>query len=122
MRRRTGILVLVVAALLLETVFVIQYADTRARLSETLEQRVLGEMRIKGLYIKRFLSQSEIALKNHVWDAERLLDKPDSMYHVCRLLVENSDLTLLAIQYTPHVETAVLEETLTLKNRSVPYR
>ncbi len=88
LKRHTGILVLVAAALLLEAVFAIQYVNMRARLSETMEQRVLSEMRIEALYIKRFLSQSENVLKNHVWDAERLLDEPDSMYHVCRRLLE----------------------------------
>ena len=91
LKRHTGILVLVAAALLLEAVFAIQYVNMRARLSETMEQRVLSEMRIEALYIKRFLSQSENVLKNHVWDAERLLDEPDSMYHVCRRLLEGSD-------------------------------
>ncbi len=46
---------LVAAALLLEAVFAIQYVNMRARLSETMEHRVLSEMRIEALYIKRFL-------------------------------------------------------------------
>ena len=92
LKRRMGILVLVAAALLLEAVFAIQYVDTRNRLSETLEHSVLGEKRVKALYIKRLLSQPEIALSNHVWDAERLLNQPDSMYHVCSRLVKSSDL------------------------------
>ncbi len=50
MKRRTGILVLVVAALLLETVFVIQYADTRARLSETLAAYLLEAIAIFALH------------------------------------------------------------------------
>lgn len=41
---------LVAAALLLETVFVIQYADTRARLSETLAAYLLEAIAIFALH------------------------------------------------------------------------
>jgi sigma-B regulation protein RsbU (phosphoserine phosphatase) len=103
LKPRMAVFVLVTAALLLEAMSLLQYFDARRRLRDTLEDRVLSELIIKALYIRRTMLMAEVAVRNHVWDAERLLAEPDSMYNVCRRVVEqNEDIGSCGIAFRPY--------------------
>ena len=74
------------AAVLLELVSGIQYFYTRGLLEDELESHAESELTMKAILIKGTLNAAENALSDHVWDALRNLEKPDSLFHVAERL------------------------------------
>ena len=98
-----GVLLIITAAVLLELIVVIQSGYFRNEITKNLRFRAERELRAKDLAIQNILQQVETAVKNHVWDAERLLDYPDSSYAVTRRLVEqNSNITGSSLSFIPN--------------------
>ncbi len=98
-----GVLLIITAAVLLELIVVIQSGYFRNEITKNLRLRAERELRAKDLAIRNILKQVETAVKNHVWDAERLLVYPDSSYAVTRRLVEqNSNITGSSLSFIPN--------------------
>lgn len=83
-------LLIIGAAILLEVTSAIQFHYVRDKISADLQLRANNELEAKSLAIRNLLYTAESAVRNHVWDAQRLLDQPDSMYSVARRLVEQN--------------------------------
>lgn len=79
LRSRTGLLVIITAALLLELLSASQYYFTRNMVEEQLEKRAEGELTLKAILIKNNLNSAEDILKNHIWDIRENLSHPDSI-------------------------------------------
>ena len=100
--RLKGFAIVVVAAVMLELTSAVQYHYAREELKEEVRLRSESELRAKGFAMRHILATVEAAVDNHVWDAERLLDTPDSMYAVVRRVVEqNPDIIGSAISFIP---------------------
>ena len=98
-----GILLIVVAALMLEAISMIQYRYAREEIAIDLHLRAQSELMAKSLSIQNILSQVESAVDNHVWDAERLLPWPDSAYTVVKRLVEqNPEIIGSSLSFEPN--------------------
>ncbi|MBQ3752117.1 MAG: hypothetical protein II864_01060 [Prevotella sp.] len=92
-RKRTGLLIIVLAAVLLEILSAAQYYSTDILMEEQLEKRAESELTLKAILIKSRLNSAEDDLKNHVWDICENLTHPDSaaqsigrMIHLSRFL------------------------------------
>lgn len=68
LRKRAGLVIIVLAAALLELLSGAQYLSTHQLLEETLEKRVESELTLKAILIKSTLNSAEDILKNHIWD------------------------------------------------------
>ena len=95
-----GIILIVVAAVLLIVIYIVQYNFARKEINEDLKLRAESELSAKSLAIQSMLIQVETAVKNHIDDATRQLNSPDSMYNVVKSLVSlNPILTGSAISF-----------------------
>lgn len=83
-----SLVVIVLAALLLELVSAVQYYYAHQLLEEELEHRVLTELTVESFALKQTLNSTEQTLKEHLWDVERNLQQPDSMYPVLRRVIQ----------------------------------
>ncbi len=82
-----SLVVIVLAALLLELVSAVQYYYARELLEEELEYRVLTELNVESYVLKQTLNSTEQTLQEHLWDVERNLHEPDSMFSVLHRMV-----------------------------------
>lgn len=80
LRNRTGLLIIITAALLLELLSASQYYFTRMLMEEQLEKRAESELTMKAILIKSNINSAEDILKNHIWDLRENLYQPDSVY------------------------------------------
>lgn len=97
-----GILLMVAASIVLGVILLAEDRYVRDEISDGLSQRAYSELMAKSLVIRNMLEQVESAVDNHVWDAERLLPYPDSMYNVAARLVEqNPEITGSSISFIP---------------------
>ena len=76
------ILNIVIAAVVLELISALQFYHTQQLLADELEKRAESELAMKALVIKSALNLSENSLWGHLWDLERNISKPDSLYDV----------------------------------------
>ena len=82
MRKLTGLTVIIVAAILLQTISAVQYYYTRNLLEEELEKRAESELMIKILIVKNTLNMAEHSLEGQQWNIIRNIAYPDSLYGV----------------------------------------
>jgi len=102
-KKKFGIAVLVVAALLLECTSLVQYWFAREGIREEVVHRAQSELKVKSLTIENFLVEVETAIKNLAWIAEEQIQSPDSMYSVARrLLINNPDIVGGGFAFTPN--------------------
>lgn len=95
-----GIILVVVAALLLISIYVIQYKFTNNEINEDVRLRSQNELIAKSLTIQGVLNEVEAAVRNHTEDVIRNLNHPDSMYGVARSIVElNSKITGSSVSF-----------------------
>ncbi|MBR5656712.1 MAG: SpoIIE family protein phosphatase [Prevotella sp.] len=80
LKGRTGLIIIITAALLLELLSGSQYYLTRRMVSEELEKRAESELTLKAILIKNALNSAEDILKNHIWDIRENLAQPDSVH------------------------------------------
>lgn len=83
--RRSGLIVIIVAAVLLELLSAIQYHYTRGLLEKELERNALTELIASTLRMREVMSNAEVSLNDQLWHAENHLG--DSAY-ARRLLYE----------------------------------
>ena len=91
LQTKSSLALLVTAAVLIELTSAVQYWYAKKGIREQVEQRAKSELKVKGLEIQNILTAVEVAMKNHAWEAEQMLDLPDSMYSVARRLAEQND-------------------------------
>ena len=88
--RYRNVMVVVTAALLLELISAAQFYYTHCQLGDELERHSENELTIKSVIIKGVFRSVENSLNQHLWDIERNLDKPDSMFIVVKRLIEHN--------------------------------
>ena len=74
-----GLLIVAIAAVLIELLSGVQYYHTHLIIEEQLEKRAESELMMKAILIKSTLNSTEDILKNHLWDIFRNLSNPDSI-------------------------------------------
>ena len=82
---------IVVSALLLELVSALQYYYAHGLLEEETEERVLTVLNYKAYSLRQVLNSTEQMMRDHLWDVERNLHKPDSLYNVLTRIVRAND-------------------------------
>ena len=90
-KRSLGIIVL--AAVLFLLILGVQNYYTHNILTRELERRAETELTMKAILVKSVLNTSENSLHDHMWDAMRNLNQPDSLYDVVKWMLE----------YNPHL-------------------
>ena len=84
---RGNLIIIVVAAVLLELIAGVQYYYSRGLLEEELEKKAQMELVTKAIIVSSSQKQVESALHNHIWDMKRNIDYPDSMFNVSDWLI-----------------------------------
>jgi len=104
LRRRAVLIVMVLAAVLLETIAAFQYNYMRGLLEEELEKSALRDLMTSALRIQEILSKAEVGVSSQVWHAERHLDDPDYMEKLLFNMVkdESDDLIGAGIAFKPY--------------------
>ena len=101
-RSYTGLWVILVAAIVLESISCLQYFYSRAGIRMEAERRALSELRRAELEIKTHTIEMEAATKALAMLAEKHVDNPDSIFAATRSIVgaiENT--SSVAIAYIP---------------------
>ena len=78
-RAKTSIAILITAAGFMLLVSGLQQVYSRKQIYKGLEQNAEMELVIKSLNIQNAMASVELAVHNHVWEAEQLLPYPDSL-------------------------------------------
>ena len=81
------LLIIIIAAILIELVSAAQYYSTYRMLEKQLEERAENELTFKAILVRNTLNSAEDVLKNHLWDIKRNLCLPDSMFGSVERLV-----------------------------------
>ena len=89
-RARSSIAIIVIVAALLEFILIVEYLFASKGIREEVEHRAETELRIKNLEIQKVMVAVETAMSNTVWAAERMLERPDSLYNVLHRMVEQT--------------------------------
>ena len=82
---------IVVSALLLELVSALQYYYAHGLLEEETEERVLTVLNYKAYSLRQVLNSTEQMMRDHLWDVERNLHSPDSLYNVLTRIVRANE-------------------------------
>ena len=99
---RGGLWVLIVAAVLLESIAAIQYLYSRAAIRDEAERRAKTELRRAELEIEKHTIEMETAAKTLAMLAEKNVNNPDSVYSATRLIVRAiRNTSSLAVAYVP---------------------
>jgi hypothetical protein len=97
-----SLVAIVMALVLLELVSALQYYYTHHLLENELEERVLTSLNVKTFTLNATLRSAEQALEDHLWDVERCLPQPDSLYNAMkRLVVVNDKVVGAFLAFTP---------------------
>ena len=87
---RSSVSIIVTVAILLELISTLQLQFAHRSIREEVLHRAEAELRVKNLEIQKVIVAVETAMNNTVWDAERILEQPDSLYAVLRRMVEQT--------------------------------
>ena len=102
LQTRSGVLVLLTAAILMEVGSAVQYYFARNGIRDEVRQRAASEMQVKNLEIQQVVSRVETAVGNLHWALEQSIAHPDSVYPIMRRIMEkNPDLAGCAIAFLP---------------------
>jgi sigma-B regulation protein RsbU (phosphoserine phosphatase) len=88
LKKRQGLLIIILAALMLEVLSGVQYYYTHRLMEQELEKRAEIDLTMKALLIKSTLNDAEDILNNHMWRIEENLDEPDSAYTTMKRMVK----------------------------------
>jgi len=91
MKRGNGLIIVIVAAVLLQVISIVQYYYTRNMMGEQLERRAESELTMKAITIKGMLNQTQNTLRDYEWDLRRNLSNPDSLYGVVEKLTSSGN-------------------------------
>lgn len=90
MHDKSGLWIIIIAAIILEATACIQYFYNRASLRNEAEHRAIAELRRAELEIDVVCKQVEMSVKTMALLAERNLQYPDSMFSITCLMVERT--------------------------------
>ena len=101
-RRRDGIWILLVAAVILEVISGVQYFTSRSAIRDEAELRATTELRKAELEIEMHTIEMETAAKTLAKLTEKYLNTPDSVYAATRLAVSTLRTnTSMAVAFVP---------------------
>lgn len=101
-KNRSGIWIMVVAAVMIEAISCVMYFTSRAAIKHEAEQRAKTELRKAELEIEKHTEVVENAAKTLALLVKQHLDQPDSVYAATRLVVRTlEDRTSLAVAFVP---------------------
>ena len=86
----TGLLLVAVAALTLEATSFIQYHFTKHAVWEASSQRADSYLVTTRDQILDIIDQAELAVRNNVWIASKMLDYPDSLQDISKRIVKEN--------------------------------
>ena len=87
--RRIAFFVLMVVVL--EVISAIQYYNTHNLLEDEMERHAVTELGVKTLTLRQTMNSAEQLLKDQLWNLERNLHQPDSMFGVVQHMVQVKD-------------------------------
>ena len=87
---KTSVAILITAALLMLVLSAVQSYYSRQQIRANLERNTELDLVIKAQKIKYSLDAVKDALQNHIYDIERSLPYPDSLFSVTRRIVEQN--------------------------------
>ncbi len=90
LRSKSSVAIIVTVAAMLQLISTGEFLFVRKSIREEVEHRAETELRVKNLEIQKVMVAVETAIGNTVWAAERMLEQPDSLYHVIRRMVEQN--------------------------------
>ena len=79
LKKRSVLIVIILAAVLLQVISAIQYQYTRGLLEEELEKSALQDLMTSALRIQEVVARAEVGVTSQVWHTQRHLDDPDYM-------------------------------------------
>lgn len=99
---RTGVIIILAAAALMELISAMQYYYTRDEVRNELSRDAENELVIKAQNIRAILNTVEVATANRRWEAEQGLNDPDFYMDLTRRFVEdNPDITGCGLAFIP---------------------
>ena len=102
-RVKANLAFILVAALMLELIVGILFFYSRHLLQVELEENAEEELEEKATILNSSRSLLEITLVNHIWDMERYLSEPDSMFGVAEWILRyNPNIMAAGIAFTPY--------------------
>ena len=102
MLKNNVVLNIILAAIVLQLILGVQFYYTQQLLADELEIRAESEITMKAIVIKSALNLSENSLRGHLWDMERNIATPDSLYGVMeRVLRSHPNLVGCWIAFVP---------------------
>ena len=103
LQTRSGVLLLLTAAILLQAGSAIQYHFSRNGIREEVSKRATSELEVRSLKIEQMVTRVETAIGNLHWTLEQSIVHQDSIYPVLhRLMMLNPDLVGCAIAFPPN--------------------
>ena len=103
LQTRSGVLLLLTAAILLQAGSAIQYYFSRNGIREEISKRATSELEVRSLKIEQMVTRVETAIGNLHWTLEQSIVHQDSIYPVLhRLMMLNPDLVGCAIAFPPN--------------------
>ena len=102
LRLKTGLAVIVTAAVLVEVTSAVQYWFASEGIRREVEHRAESELRVKSLEIEKVMTAVEVAVRNMAWSVEQQLERPDSMYGITRKLLRDNEVIVgSAVAFEP---------------------
>ena len=76
LKKRAVLIVIILAAVLLQVISAIQYQYTRGLLEDELEKSALQDLMTSALRIQESVVEAEVGVSSQVWHTQRHLDDP----------------------------------------------
>lgn len=103
LQTRSGVLLLLTAAILLQAGSAVQYHFARNGIRNEVSQKAKSELEVRSLKIEQMVTRVETAIGNLQWTLEQSIVHQDSIYPVLhRLMMLNPDLVGCAIAFPPN--------------------
>ena len=103
LRKRKGLIIIIVAALFLELLSFVQYHYTHDMMEDNLEKHAEMELTLKAILVKSTLRSAEDVLKNHIWNIRKNLSEPDSIHSaVARMISLGRNLRGGSVAFVPN--------------------
>lgn len=95
LRKRAVIVVIILAAMLLEAISAFQYSYTRNLLEQELEKSCFYGLTSSALRIQEVTSEAEVMVANQMWHIKRHLQEPDYMGELAANMVREGGFNIL---------------------------
>ena len=103
LQARSSLMLLIVAAAVIEVMSVGQYIFSRNGIRHEVEQRARTEIKLKNMEIQNVISDVEVAVNNMQWLIDWAAANPDSIYSTLQLIINNNPIiTGCAMAFEPN--------------------